>query len=126
MFTFTGYHLIAYVRSWLNAVNEVAIASGLPSVCSFNTYIVSVLVIFYLQLNQLFPILSNVPASNAKCMDRVPPVDKEYFKRSVQEFFEFYGRKYELKNQLISVNVGLWQNPRLTTKRSNLTHEQKR
>lgn len=124
---FIGYHLIAYVRAWQNALNEAIAANGTRFVFRFNTYIISVLVIFYLQLNQNFPKLSDVPSSHIKSMDRVPKnVDKEYMKRSVNGFFEFYGKKYELKNQLISVNIGRWQDPLFEPKKTTFTPEQKR
>lgn len=127
MCTFIGYHLIAYIRGWQNALNEAVVENGSHFVFRFNTYIISVLVIFYLQLNQKFPTLPDVPSSHIKSMDRVPQsVDKEYLKRLVSEFFEFYGKKYELKNQLISVNIGRWQDPLLETKKTNFTPEQKR
>lgn len=124
---FTGYHLIAYIRAWQNALNEAAIEKGAHFTFRFNTYIISILVIFYLQMNQNFPKSVDVPATRVKCIDRVPQkVDKEYLKRSISEFFAFYGKKYELKNQLISVNIGRWQDPELEVKKTNFTSEQKR
>lgn len=127
MCDFTGYHLIAYVRAWVNALNEAAAAEGAQLVFRFNTYIISVLVIFYLQMNQNFPKLADVPKSHATCVNYVPQnVDKQNLKRSIGEFFKFYGKKYELKNQLISVNIGRWQDPQPVSKKTNLTPEQKR
>lgn len=127
VYIYVGYHLVAYIRAWQNALNEAAAEKSTRIVFQFNTYIISVLVIFYLQLNQMFPKLPNVPSSHIKSMDRAPQnVDKEYLKRSVNGFFEFYGKNYELKNQLISVNIGRWQDPRLENKRTILTPEKKR
>lgn len=124
---FSGYHLIAYVRAWLNALNEVAVVKGAHFAFRFNTYIVSVLVIFYLQMNRNFPKSADVPPSHTTCVDCVSQnVDKEYLKRSISEFFEFYGKKYELKNQLISVSIGHWEDPQLEIKKTNFTLEQKR
>lgn len=123
----TGYHLIAYVRAWTNALNESVVEKGAQFSFRFNTYIISVLVIFYLQMNQNFPKLADVPPSHTKCMDDVPQnVDKKNLKRSISEFFEFYGKKYELKNQLISVNIGRWQDPQLEIKKTSFTVEQKK
>lgn len=119
--------MIAYVRAWLNAVNEAAVAKGAQPAIRFNTYIVSVLVVFYLQMHQQFPKLADVPPSQSKHIWSVSQiVDRDYLKRSIREFFDFYGKKYELKNQLISVNIGRWQDPQLEIKKTNFTPEQKR
>lgn len=119
--------MIAYIRAWQNALNEAAVEKGARFAFHFNTYIISVLVTFYLQMKRNFPKLADVPSSHIKCMDRLLlKVDKEYLKRSINEFFEFYGRNFVLTNQLISVNIGRWQDPRVDIKQTNFTPEQKR
>lgn len=117
--------MIAYIRAWQITLNETATQNDLCGF-RFNTYIISALVIFYLQLNQKFPKLEDIPPSRAKSVDHVPQVDKDNFKRLVVGFFEFYGKIYEMKNQLISVNIGRWQDPQLEIKKTNFTPEQKR
>lgn len=119
--------MIAYVRSWQEALNGVA---ALKEMCAFqfNTYIISVLVIFYLQLKHNLPKLANVQATPATSIDHVPPVDKHQLKHSIRHFFEFYGQFYDLKNQLISVHIGQWECRQLNKNQSDnhLTPEQKR
>lgn len=93
----------------------------------FNTYIISVLVIFFLQLNQNFPKLSDVPASNSKFIHHVPcRVEKEKIKQTIASFFKFYGEKFQMKRQIISVNIGRWQERILQSQQTNFTLEQKR
>lgn len=93
----------------------------------FNTYIISALVIFFLQVNQKLPKLANLPTPMAqeKFIDHVPHVEKENLKRWVSEFFKFYGNQYDVANHIISVNIGEWQN-RHITQHAGLTSEQKR
>lgn len=104
-----GYHLIAYLKSWQDALNSAAILKEMQAF-QFNSYITSVLVIFYLQLNQNFPKLADVPkASRTKSIDKVPPVDAHLLKQSIRQFFEFYGNFYDFKKHVISVHVGQWE-----------------
>lgn len=118
--------MIAYVRAWQNALNDMAIQKGFLFAFRFNTYIIAVLVIFYLQLNHEFPKLADVPPSAMKSIDHgsIPKVKKEELKQAVCKFFEFYGRKYE-KIKLISLDVGRWQNAELNRQQSVFTPEQK-
>lgn len=118
--------MIAYVKSWQEALNGVAVLNDMCAF-QFNTYIISVLVIFYLQLNQNFPKLANISATQCTSMDQWPAVDKEHLKKSIRHFFEFYGDFYEVKNRLISVHIGEWENRLLDkTQQAYFTPEQKR
>lgn len=101
--------MIAYLKSWQEALNRAAILKEMQAF-QFNSYIISVLVIFYLQLNQNFPKLTNVPVSQASSIDKVPPVDINLLKQSIHQFFEFYGNSYDIKDHVISVHVGQWEN----------------
>lgn len=94
----------------------------------FNTYIITVLVIFYLQLDQKFPKLADVPPSHSKFIDHVPQfqMEKEKLKQTLRQFFEFYGDKFQMKRQIISVNIGRWQERILQSGQTNFTTEQKR
>lgn len=125
--SFAGYHLIAYVRAWQIAINESAVQNGCQFAFRFNTYIISVLVIFFLQLNYDFPKLEDLPWSQSKFIDHVPPlqVNKADLKRAVKQFFEFYGRKYE-KCKLISLDMGRWQNQRLDKQQTTLTPDRQK
>lgn len=124
-FNIAGYYLIAYIKSWQNALNDAAAKRGLCAF-QFNTYIISVLVIFFLQLNKQFPRISDVPATERKFIDYVPDLGKEKFKRTAVEFFKFYSNQYQIKNHVISVNIGRWKNRVIDNQQSNLTPEEER
>lgn len=122
---FTGFHLIAYIRSWQNALNEAAAQEGLKAF-QFNTYIISVLVIFFLQMNKIFPKLKDLPPSKSKCIDHIEVVGNDKLRQLVNQFFEFYGKKYQMGIQLISINIGRWQERQLPAQQTILTPEQTR
>lgn len=124
-FMFTGFHLIAYIRSWQNALNEAAAREGLKAF-QFNTYIISVLVIFFLQMNKIFPKLKDLPPSKSKCIDHVEVVRNDKLRQLINQFFEFYGKKYQMGVQLISINIGRWQERQLPAQQTILTPEQTR
>lgn len=124
-YNIAGYHLIAYIKSWQNALNDSAARNGL-SAFQFNTYIISVLVIYFLQLNNQFPKITTVPTTETKFIDCVPSLEKEKFKCAVVEFFKFYSSQYQIKNHVISVNIGRWKNRIIENKQSNLTPEEER
>lgn len=125
LISYTGYHLIAYIRAWQMVLDEVAKQNGHRFAFRFNTYIVSVLVIFYLQLNRNFPKLEVLAPSRNEFNDHVPQVDAKHLKQAVQQFFEFYGKKYE-KCKLISLNFGRWQNQKLDKKQHIISPERKK
>lgn len=114
--------MIAYIRYWQNVVNE----NGLHAL-EFNTYIISVLVIFYLQLDQKFPKLADVPPSHTKFIDHIPHfVDRERLEQLVCKFFQFYGDKFQMSEHIISVRIGRWQQRLLESKPVHFTDEEKR
>lgn len=118
--------MIAYIRYWQKAINGMLVQKGLRAL-GFNTYIISVLVIFFLQLNQNFPKLSDVPPSHSKSIHHVTcHVEKEKLKQTIGQFFKFYGEKFQMKRQIISVNIGRWQERLLQSEQTNFTLEQKR
>lgn len=124
---FTGFHLIAYVKSWLNILNDIAAKEG-TTAFRFNTYIIAVLVVFFLQMNHNFPKLRELPSSQTDGIASVfvPKIDKERLKHIVEGFFEFYGKKYQFTNMLISPNIGRWQERQQPAQQTKLTSEQKR
>lgn len=124
-FAFAGHHLIAFIRAWHIAVNEAAVQNGFRFAFRFNTYIISVLVIFFLQLNHNFPKLEDLPQSQSKFINHVPQVDGKKFKHVVQQFFGFYGKVYE-KCKLISVDIGRWQNRKLDKNQTILTPQRQK
>lgn len=123
----TGYHLIAYVRCWQSALYDAADRSG-TSFFRFNMHLISVLVIFFCQVSQKLPKLANVPSTQAKWINHSPAVNNDKLKRAIGQFFQFYGNIYEKKHELISVNIGRWEDRHLTHtfQRAELTPEQKR
>lgn len=121
----SGYHLIAFVRSWQNVLNENATDKGKVAF-QFNTYIISVLVIFFLQMNHNFPQIKAVPSSKIKSVTAVPNINKDVLKKAVGGFFDFFSKRYDINNHLISTNVARWQERWLQPQQSNFTFEQKR
>ncbi|XP_031626105.1 uncharacterized protein LOC116342572 [Contarinia nasturtii] len=118
------YYLIAYIRSWQNILNDIA-AKENTTAFHFNTYIISVLVIFFLQMNNQFPKVKELPTLESKCIVVVPKPDQGRLKQVVFGFFEFYAKRYEIKNHLISINIGRWQERHLQSHQINFTSEQK-
>lgn len=119
--------MVAYLKSWQEALNRAAILKEMQAF-QFNSYILSVLVIFYLQLNQNVPKLADVlKATGKNSIDDVPPVDAHRLKQSIRQFFEFYGNFYESEKHVISVHVGQWENRQVEKdQQHNYTSEQKR
>lgn len=124
----TGYYLICYIRVWQDALNEVAAENELlVHATQFNTYIISVLVIFFLQVNHELPILRDIPASQSNYIHHVQQVDEAKLKRMVCQFFKFYGEQYQMDIHVISLNIGQWQErEQLNDQQINLSPEQKR
>ncbi|XP_055323571.1 uncharacterized protein LOC129578676 isoform X2 [Sitodiplosis mosellana] len=118
------YHLIACIRSWQNVLNDVAAEQGKVAF-QFNTYIISVLVIFYLQMDHGFPQIKDVALTTSKCINVVPNIERNLLIQAVGGFFKFYANRYETNNQLISVNIERWQEKRLQPHQSIFTPEQK-
>lgn len=100
--------MIAYVRSWQNIVNRFAAENGTTGF-QFNTYIISVLVIFFFQIKYYIPKVNDLRESKLKSLDDVPNMDKQRLKRVVMEFFEFYANKYDFNTQIMSVKYGQWE-----------------
>lgn len=116
--------MIAYVRCWQDELNEAAAEKGMRAF-QFNTYIISVLVIFFLQVNKKIPKLEDLPASQSKCINTITNVDRVALKRAIGEFFEFYGKQYQ-SGHLISLHIGRWQVHQLLQQQTVFLPEQKR
>lgn len=117
--------MIAYIKAWQNVLNEVAAQRGI-SAFHFNTYIISVLVIFFLQIEQKCPKVKDVSSSQTKCINSIPSINKGKLKRAVIRFFHLYGKNYDIKSHLISINVGRWQELQHKITQKIFTPEQKR
>lgn len=113
--------MIAYVKAWQNVLNEEASKKELAAVFNMNSYIIAVLVIFYLQLNIDLPTVAELPLTFPK-RSKFSPIKS--FDELVKGFLNFYGKTFEPKMHLISVNVGKWQQKELGDQR-NFTSPQK-
>lgn len=113
----TGKELVAFVKAWNNIVNKIAAENGLVAF-QFNTYTISVFVLFFLQMNYNFPTVKmlseniQLPSCGDIC-------------QLAKEFFELY-RKIEISKHLISLNVGKWQERELQPTQRIFSPEQKR
>lgn len=98
----------------------------------FNTYVIAVLVIFFLQMNYGLPAIGViVMASEDKTTDAASYAKSNAEKtkdlnKMLADFFHFYGGRYEINNHLISTSIGRWQEQRLTGQQKYFTPEQKR
>lgn len=99
--------MIAFIRSWQNVLNEF-LAQKSQHAFRFNTYMISVLVIFFFQVNYNSPKLAYLPSSQMEFIDHVPMMDKMSLKRAIVQFFEFYGKIYAI-DDVIDVHSGKWQ-----------------
>lgn len=92
----------------------------------FNTYITSIFVIFFLQVNYNFPKLKNLPSSQLTSIDIAPIINKDsFFKKAFKDFFHFY-KKLEVERHLIDLNIGRWQERQLQNSQTIFSPEQKR
>lgn len=114
--------MTAYVRAWQNTLNVILSEHG-KTAFEFNTYILSVLVIFYLQKKSLLPSLADIRSFKPDSQSSLP-IGSKKFKKQLLDFYLFYGREYQKKNHLISTYITHWlcikkdpnQNPRSAEK----------
>lgn len=103
-------------------VNEVASKDG-SIAFQFNTYIIAVLVLFFLQVKYDFPKIAELPSTLAS--KKPIPLNGDLGKL-VREFFEFYAKVYEVHKKVISLNVGRWQDRENPSHQKIFSPEQKR
>lgn len=106
-----GNFLITYIRIWQMMLNRLGIAHY-----ELNTYIISVLTIFFLQVNHKFPTIGESSAGFPSTIFDFKPV--------LRQFFDFYGNQYDISNQVISAHIGKWQQRENPPQKSDLTHFQ--
>lgn len=114
--------MIAYIRSCQSVLNEIVPEQAFQ----FNTYIISILAIFYLQMNHDFPQIKDVPYVVSTCINVVPKIERNLLLQAVGGFFKFYADRYEINNHIISITVGRWQQIHLGAHETNFSAEQKR
>lgn len=105
-----GNDLIMFVRIWQDFFNQKGIAHF-----RFNTYTISVLVIFFLQMEfkASFPPIETLLTTTAKINSNISD-----FKTVLRQFFHFYGNRYQIWNHVISINIGQWQERRLQAQKN--------
>lgn len=121
-FPSTGKPLIGYVVAWQNVLNDVATKNIGGRAFHFNTYIISVLVIFYLQMKHKLPVVKDLASTINNKISFGSADDLGQF---VRDFFHFYGKSFERNTHIISANVGRWQQMDSPTQ-TKFTPEQKR
>lgn len=74
--------------------------------------------IFFLQTTHNFPTAEQTSA-------QVCSADLD-FKTVLEEFFFFYGNRYQIWNHVISIHIGRWQERRLQPEQKSFTPAQQR
>lgn len=113
--------MIAYIKAWQIVLMEEAIKHGIEAF-HFNTYIISILVIFYLQMNYKLPIINHI---NSLTFNQISYAMNQDLSKYVRGFFQFYGKTFEQKTHIISVHIGKWQQIN-STEQKKFTPEQER
>lgn len=106
----SGNYLITYIRTWQMKVNQLGMAHF-----DLNTYIISVLIIFFLQVNHEFPTVDGATAIHSSNSD---------FKPILRHFFNFYGNQYDILKQVISTHIGQRQSREIQSQQNDLTPAQ--
>lgn len=118
----TGRELIAYIKAWQKILNEVAARNGIKAF-QFNTYIISVLVLFCLQVSYDLPTITTLPSALSK---NIRLSAKTVVNELAHEFFNFYYKYYEISAKVISLSMGRWQDRKAPKQQKQLTPELKR
>lgn len=116
-----GKELIAYIRAWHNIVNDMAAQNGLEAF-QFNTYIISVLVLFFLRVNHKLPTTNQI---SSMVSDNNRLSLKGDVSQFAKEFFEFF-KKLEISNHVLALNVGKWQKRDPDPQQTQFSDEQRR
>lgn len=116
--------------SWRNALN-IILAQTETNAFQFNTYVITVLVIFFMQANYDIPIVQEIATirSNSDAMKTAEASltkDSASFDKILAEFFWFYGQRYQIWNHVISLNIGRWQERRIQDQQKWFLPNQKR
>lgn len=105
--------MITFIRMWQSVLNQLNIARF-----EFNMYTISILVIFFLQMEHKFPTTDQTPANVCSKVSN--------FRLILKEFFNLYGSRYQMWNHVISTRIGRWQERRIQAKQTYFTPAQKR
>lgn len=100
--SFSGNDLISFLRILLDALQRQNILNF-----EFNTYTISILVIFFLQVEYKYPTVEQIANQGHTIPSKIPELEQ-----AMNDFFEFYGKRYQIGNHVISANIGQWQRRR--------------
>lgn len=122
--------MIECILAWKNALNTILAQAG-ASVFQFNTYMICVLVIFFMQVNYDAPIAQDVHSirSNSTAISNADASfrkDLTVFDKILADFFWFYGQRYQIWNHVISLSIGRWQERRIQDQQKFFLPNQKR
>lgn len=122
--------MIEYVAAWQNAVRSTLAENG-ASMFKFNTYMISILVIFFMQVNFSLPTIQEMASMrpNAEAIKKANASlqkDLENVDKLLVDFFWFYGNRYQIWNHVISLNIGRWQERRIQDQQKFFLPNQKR
>lgn len=115
--------MTAYIKAWQEVI--IGATNSESDILHFNSYIIMVLVIFYLQVNHQFPPFEFLPKSQCKSIKTVARCNKDQLTRMIFEFFDFYAMKYNF-DHLLSPMIGQFQDRQLLAQNMFLTLQQKR
>lgn len=92
---------------------------------------VSILVIFFMQVNYEVPAISEVAAtrSSSDAMKKVHASfkkDLSNIDKMLADFFWFYGQRYQIWNHVLSLHIGRWQERRIQDQQKHFLPNQKR
>lgn len=116
MLSFSGRFLITYIKTWQDVLNDLDVAKF-----NFNTYIISVLVIFFLQLNHKLPRIDEISTVQSNTNSNI-----DNFKNILRQFFDLYGNRYQIWNHVISAHIGQWQERRTQSEQVNYSEAKQR
>lgn len=109
-----GVALISFVSAWQTVLNR----TGTP-LFEFNTYIISVLVIFFLQKKYKLPTADKIESLTSNSSLSI--TNFETLKR---QFFDFYGNEYQMQNHIISAYINRWQTRRIDSTQKKFSQAQ--
>lgn len=80
---------------------------------NFNSYIITILVIFFLQVKHQLPtsLRRNHFDAKARTKKMFEFEEVSILMELVPEFFDFYANKYQMESQIICSQLGRWQTP---------------
>lgn len=117
--------MITYIRAWQNIINGNAFQMNGSIAFEFNTYIISALVIFYLQLYQKLKTIDEIEMTAITTV-QVHENDKDRFLDYLYDFFYMYGERYQKWNHVISCHIGRWQERRIQPEQRAFNLSQRR